>query len=239
MNDTRRRRRPTEPVLSPVSGRASVLVGSFVAVMLTAASAHAELVFFGTGRSLSVKGHRTEGSSLVLELRSGGEIVCEPSLIARIEPDEVPYPDPPPPQRAANVSTVLDAVPYADLIDSLAQVHGVDPVLVKALIKVESGFNPRARSPKGAMGLMQIMPETAREYSLRRPYDPKANLETGIRHLKSLLDRFEVSLALAAYNAGEAAVKRFGGIPPYPETQDYVTRILALSKSKVQSSISN
>ncbi len=205
------------------------------AIWALAAPASAELVFLTSGRTMSVKAHRFEGESIVLSLRTGGELTCERSLVDRIEPDEVPYPDPPAPPAAAQVPNVLESVPYGELIDTLAQVHGVDPVLVKALIKVESGFNPRARSPKGAMGLMQIMPETAREYSLQRPYDPKANLETGIRHLKSLLDRFEVSLALAAYNAGEAAVLRFGGIPPYRETQDYVTRILALSKAKARS----
>lgn len=204
-----------------------------------AAPASAELVFLASGRTMSVKAHRVEGDSIVLSLRTGGEVTCERSLVDRIEPDEVPYPDPPPPAAAPSVTAALDGVPYAALIDNLAQVHGVDPVLVKALIKVESGFNPRARSRKGAMGLMQIMPETAREYSLRRPYDPRANLDTGIRHLRSLLDRFDVSLALAAYNAGEAAVKRFGGIPPYRETQDYVTRILSLSKSGFRSSISD
>jgi soluble lytic murein transglycosylase-like protein len=78
------------------------------------------------------------------------------------------------------------------------------------------------------MGLMQLMPATARQYSVRNPYDPKANLEAGIRHLASLLGRFEVTVALAAYNAGEGAVKRFGGVPPYRETREYVQRILAL-----------
>ena len=78
------------------------------------------------------------------------------------------------------------------------------------------------------MGLMQLMPDTARRYAVRQPYDPAANIEAGTRHLRSLLDRFPLALALAAYNAGEAAVERFQGIPPYPETRDYVARILQL-----------
>jgi soluble lytic murein transglycosylase-like protein len=78
------------------------------------------------------------------------------------------------------------------------------------------------------MGLMQLMPETARRYQVANPYDPKSNIEGGIRHLKSLLERFQLASALAAYNAGEAAVARFRGVPPYPETRDYVSRVLAL-----------
>jgi soluble lytic murein transglycosylase-like protein len=78
------------------------------------------------------------------------------------------------------------------------------------------------------MGLMQLMPETARRYAVRDPYEPRSNIEAGIKYLKSLLDRFDLPLALAAYNAGEAAVRRFGGIPPYPETRGYVSRILKL-----------
>ena len=112
----------------------------------------------------------------------------------------------------------------------LAETHGVDPMLVRALIQVESSYQPSARSNKGAMGLMQLMPSTARQYKVRNPYDPKANIAAGVKHLKSLLDRFRtVDLALAAYNAGEGAVKKFNGIPPYRETRNYVTRILSLA----------
>jgi soluble lytic murein transglycosylase-like protein len=97
------------------------------------------------------------------------------------------------------------------------------------VIQVESAYHERARSPKGAMGLMQLMPATARQYAVQDPYDPASNIEAGIKHLKSLLQRLPVALALAAYNAGEAAVERFNGIPPYRETQDYVSRIMRLA----------
>ena len=201
-----------------------------------AADASAELVFLSNGRDLSVRTHRIEGDSIVLVLRDGGEITCPRSLIASIAPDEVPYPEPGTDEVAA-ASTVAPlaspaGVPYGDLIEAMATQHGVDPQLVRAVIQVESAYQARARSPKGAMGLMQLMPRTARQYAVKNPYDPKANIEAGIKHLKSLLERFELSVALAAYNAGEAAVDRFGGIPPYRETRDYVSRILGILRSQ-------
>ena len=205
------------------------LISAVVSVLASAIPASAELVYLTSGRTLSVRASRAEGQLIVLTLRGGGEARFDRSLIDRIEPDEVPYPEPPPAAGSSDVGDFLPAdVPFKDLIEGLSSAHGVDPGLVKALIKVESGYRVKARSRKGAMGLMQIMPVTARQYSVRNPYDPKANLEAGIAHLASLLQRFELSVALAAYNAGEAAVRRFGGIPPYQETRDYVRRILAL-----------
>ena len=94
------------------------------------------------------------------------------------------------------------------------------------MIEVESNYQARARSPKGAQGLMQLMPATARQYGVRNSYDPQANVSAGVRHLKDLMSRFELPLALAAYNAGEGTIRRYGGVPPFPETQSYVSRIL-------------
>ncbi len=118
-------------------------------------------------------------------------------------------------------------------IDEAAARHHVDPNLVRALVKVESNFNPRAVSPKGAMGLMQLMPDTARRYDVRNPFDAKQNVEAGVRHLKGLLESYKgnVSLSLAAYNAGQGAVERNGGIPPFTETRNYVKRIKNLMGS--------
>jgi soluble lytic murein transglycosylase-like protein len=101
---------------------------------------------------------------------------------------------------------------------------------VTAVIRVESGFNPRAVSRKGARGLMQLMPATAVQLGVRDSFDPAENIDGGVRHLRGLIERFDnnVSLALAAYNAGERAVLQYGGIPPYVETQQYVTRILQI-----------
>ncbi len=115
-------------------------------------------------------------------------------------------------------------------IDQAAAKNGVDPNLVRALIKVESNFNPNAVSNKGAMGLMQLMPRTASQLNVSNPFDPQQNVDAGVRHLKHLLTNFngDVRLSLAAYNAGEGAVTRNGGVPPYAETQNYVKRITDL-----------
>jgi soluble lytic murein transglycosylase-like protein len=204
-----------------------------IAVLLFALPARAEIVFFSTGRTLSIKEHRvdpTDDEKLILTLRSGGEIVCEPAIIDRIVPDEVPYPEP----EAEKPATVVAAAPaapvkYGEIIDKVSAEQNVPANLVRALIQVESAYHERARSPKGAMGLMQLMPATAKQYAVADPYDPVANIEGGVKYLKSLLQRLPVALALAAYNAGEAAVQRFNGIPPYRETQDYVARILRLA----------
>jgi soluble lytic murein transglycosylase-like protein len=131
---------------------------------------------------------------------------------------------------ASSPSAQLRDTAYANLISAAAEAHGVDPLLVQALIQVESNYQPRARSSRGAMGLMQLMPAVAKEYRVRNAYDPASNIDAGVRKLKALLENMEgnLSLALAAYNAGEGAVAKFKGVPPYRETQNYVSRILAL-----------
>jgi soluble lytic murein transglycosylase-like protein len=201
-----------------------------ICVLAAAMPAGAELAYFASGDSLSIKTHREEGDSLVLSLRTGGEIVCDRSLIVRFAPDEIPYPEPVVAEiaevRAAPVAVA--AVLYGDIIDQVSAKHNVDANLVKAMITVESGYQSRARSRKGAMGLMQLMPATARRFNVKDPYNPQSNIEGGIKYLKTLLDRFPERLAIAAYNAGEAAVERFRGVPPYAETRDYVTRVLQI-----------
>jgi soluble lytic murein transglycosylase-like protein len=199
-----------------------------VGVLLSAVPASAELAYFHSGRTLSIKEHHVEGDKLVLTLRNGGQIICEESVIARFAPDEVPYPEPEPEQKPPVAADASSLIPYGEVIDRVASEQGVSSKLVRAVIQVESAYQPRARSRKGAMGLMQLMPETARQYGVVNPYDPVSNIEAGIKHLKSLTERLPLQLALAAYNAGEAAVARFRGVPPYPETQAYVGRILKL-----------
>ena len=115
-------------------------------------------------------------------------------------------------------------------IEQAAARHNVDPNLVRAVVKVESNFNPNAVSRKGAMGLMQLMPSTARQLNVKNPFDPEQNVDAGVRHLKQLLESYggDIKLTLAAYNAGAGAVARSSGVPRYAETQNYVRRITNL-----------
>ncbi|HXG56074.1 MAG TPA: lytic transglycosylase domain-containing protein [Vicinamibacterales bacterium] len=207
----------------------------------TAAPASAEIVVLTSSRTLSIKSHRIEGDSIILTLRSGGEVTCDKSLIEKILPDEVPHPEPTAEEPATVPALVrqmgldpslLARTPYGEIIASVSEAHGVDPLLVRALIQVESNYRPKAKSHRGAMGLMQLMPATAREYKVRNPYDPKSNIVAGVKHLKGLIDRLGVVSAIAAYNAGEGAVRKFKGIPPYRETRNYVRRILSITGSK-------
>jgi soluble lytic murein transglycosylase-like protein len=117
---------------------------------------------------------------------------------------------------------------YEDLIRAASGRHNVDADLIRAVIKAESDFRSNARSNKGAMGLMQLMPETARLHNVADAYDPSENVEGGVRHLKMLLSRYQgdLELSLAAYNAGSGAVEKHGGIPPFAETKEYVRRVL-------------
>lgn len=219
---------------------ARVALATCVLLLGAASMASAEIVFMTSGGTLSVKGHKNDGDLVILMLRNGGEVTCDKSLIEKIVPDEVPHPEPVPvaqaqpepearPVQPSRTAMLRDTI-YNELIASAAEAHGVDPILVQALIQVESNYQPRARSSKGAMGLMQIMPATAREYKVRNAYDPKANIEAGIKKLKGLLDKFStLDLALAAYNAGEGAVQKFNGIPPYRETRNYVSKILSIA----------
>ena len=123
----------------------------------------------------------------------------------------------------------LAASSYEGLIRSASNRHNVDAALIRAIIKVESDFDSSARSQKGATGLMQLMPETARLHNVADLYDPSDNIEGGVRHLKLLLGKYQgdLALSLAAYNAGIKAVERHGGIPPFAETRDYVKRVLS------------
>jgi soluble lytic murein transglycosylase-like protein len=117
---------------------------------------------------------------------------------------------------------------YRDLIAGAADRHGVDPALVRAVMAAESGGNPQARSPVGAMGLMQLMPGTAKDLGVANAYDPAQNVEGGTKYLARLTEKFGVERGVAAYNAGPGAVEKYGGVPPYRETRGYVDRVMKL-----------
>ena len=130
----------------------------------------------------------------------------------------------------SSFKTTTNALPnFEDIIREQSAKNGVDENLLKAVIKTESGFNPNARSGAGAMGLMQLMPQTAESLGVLDPYNPEQNVEGGTKYLKKLLSKYDGNkeMALAAYNAGPGTVDRYGGIPPYRETQNYVKSILA------------
>lgn len=207
------------------------------AVLGAISPAHAEIVYLTSGRTMNVAGHRFEGDMAVLALRSGGEMSMPKALVAKVAPDEVPWVPPVPRSMGSvpgvpgvpRVPNVVAPAKVEALIARAAAAHDVDANLVRAVIKVESAFRPKARSHKGAMGLMQLMPATARQYGVRNAYDPAENIDAGVRHLRRLLDRYDVRLAVAAYNAGEGTVERYGGVPPYRETRNYVRKVLALA----------
>ncbi len=131
--------------------------------------------------------------------------------------------------QAESSKTLTPREKIKNLVSKVSQKHGVDEKLVNALIKQESGFNPNAKSKVGAMGLMQLMPSTAKGLGVTNPMDPEQNVEGGVKYLKSMLNKYNgnIILALAAYNAGPGAVDKYDGVPPYKETQNYVKSILA------------
>lgn len=179
--------------------------------------AQAEIALLSNGLTLKLEGHRVEGETLVLALKGGGEMGVPPRAVRGFVPDEV-----------------LDEVQgpagsdLRALAVEVARRHGLDPELVLAVVGVESGFRPEAISPKGAIGLMQLMPATAGSLGVADVLDPAQNLDGGVRHLGALLTLYggDIARALAAYNAGEGAVARHGGIPPYKETRAYVKKVL-------------
>ena len=204
---------------------------------------------FEDGRHLRVASYEVvEGDRLTVGLVGGGSMTIPLDVVERIVDEEYERPVPialdadriavgPPAEASRSVRALSESPyssfssPYSSQILAAAKEHKVDPAFIAAVIKVESNGHAHAVSRKGARGLMQLMPATARRLGVRSPFDPRDNIRGGVAYLAELAERFgetNADLILAAYNAGEHAVEEYGGVPPYRETRDYVKRVLAL-----------
>ncbi len=208
----------------------------FLAISTLASAAEAELVIFTDGGFLKVEDFRVADGRVRLDLLSGGRMIVSMLRVDRILEDEVEEPEPklvPEPAPVFELrfdpSQAQPATPYGELIYGASRRHALNPALLAAVVRAESAFDPRAVSRKGAQGLMQLMPATARRFGLSgsEVFEPARNLDAGARYLSWLSRRFGGDLArvLAAYNAGEGTVERYGGVPPYRETLSYLRRI--------------
>ncbi len=185
-----------------------------------------EYAVFNSGSRLHVGRHSTDGAQTTLYQQDGGYTVVPTEQITGFEAEDY-APPPAPPPAAAPPPPAGD---LNSLVDKAAREHGLRPELVQSVIAAESGYNPAAISPKGALGLMQLMPATARDLQVANPLDAAQNVEGGTAYLRQLLDRYasfenQLERAVAAYNAGPAKVDRYGGLPPYRETIDFVSRV--------------
>lgn len=217
-------------------------------IVLAALPADGALVVFGDGRLLRVDSFRLEGAdSIALSLHGGGQMTIPLDLVDQIVDEEyerpvgegeadrqrlASHPDAGLRRSVRAFEEKLPVVsPYSKEILEAAKAHRIDPTLIAAVIRAESGFDPSAISRKGARGLMQLMPSTARRMGVQRDFDPRENIQGGAAYLAELAGRYgenAVELILAAYNAGERAVEEFGGVPPYRETRAYVKKVTAL-----------
>ena len=201
-----------------------LLWGGCLALLCCPSPAQAERIDFASGQALAQAGHGVEGraAALPLDLDDVGAALFDVRGAERFESAA----GAPPP--AAEAPRLLRARPHAALIRRVAERYGLAKTLLHALIEVESGYRADAESPRGAKGLMQLMPAMLAHYGVRDPFDPAANIDAGAQYLRRLLDEFGMRAGLAAYNAGEGSVRKYGGVPPYPETSRFVERVLHL-----------
>jgi hypothetical protein len=192
-------------------------------------NAFADIMVLDSGKTIRIRKYEVQGSSIHVTINDNAEMVIPVDWVReiRVVPDE---PEPSKEYAFDGAAEMIREFAYSDLVVSLSKKHNMDWKMIAAVMAVESNFNPRAVSHKGAQGLMQLMPATARLYQVSDPYDPIQNLEAGILHLKMLVQRYQgkLDLALAAYNSGEKTVERYRGIPPFAETRAYVRKVLQL-----------
>ena len=196
-------------------------------LLLFAPSAHAEYIVLQSGLRLHVNGYQLLGDKYRLQL-PGGWMDVSVADVSKIEPEEVFVPIEQPPAAAPSPTAgAVNQPPYHEFVLAAASRYGVDAELISSVMEVESHFNSKAISAKNARGLMQLLPETAARLGVRDIFDPKENIDAGTHYLHDLLQLYnnDLTLALAAYNAGPDKVQKYGNVPPYRETQSYVTQV--------------
>ena len=189
---------------------------------LAAPTTRAEYIVLRSGERIHVTGYQVVGDKYRLQLQ-GGWVDVQTADVEKIEPEEVFTPVVPVPP----VAPQAVAPPYRELVSAAASRYGVDAELISSVMEVESHFDAKAVSPKNARGLMQLLPQTAARLGVKDIFDPQQNIEAGTRYLKELLDLYKnnLTLALAAYNAGPDKVQKYGDVPPYRETVSYVNQV--------------
>jgi len=223
-----------------------------LAAMVGAATAESEIVVLDNGRFLKAEGYEVRGENASIGLANGGELILSLDRIERVIDDEMARPGPllavP---RAEPVGSLgylylgfepgrpVPETPYGDVIYEAGSRRNVNPDLIAAIIRAESAFDPQAVSNKGARGLMQLMPATGKQLGLDAGefFDPELNIDAGVAYLGQLIETYaeDLPVILAAYNAGEGAVARHNGVPPFRETREYIRRVYSLLGMDVES----
>lgn len=225
-----------------------------IAILLSASTASASIALFADGRNMKIEAYAVEEDVIHLTLNGGGRVSMPLARIERIVDDEVVIPEvvaevkkiveeggvfPRRSWQFSEGSQPLFQSKYNDIIVGAAKHHNVDAALVSAVIKAESDYNPRIVSHKGARGLMQLMPATAKRFGVTDSFDPAENIYGGTRYLRWLLNKFDgnADLAVAAYNAGEGNVWKYNGVPPFRETVNYINRIARHIRKAIETNV--
>jgi soluble lytic murein transglycosylase-like protein len=211
--------------------RLAITILTAIVAASLAPAVRADYAVLRSGLRLHITGYERDGNQVRLTVEGGTVSVPAEDLVS-VEPED---------HFAALPPAPVPVGPFGNLIRAAAEKHGVEESLISRVIAVESNFNPRAVSRRQALGLMQLMPQTGARYSAVNLFDPAQNIDAGTHYLKDLLQRYRgnLPLALAAYNAGPEMVERYGGIPPFPETQKYVRLVTAKDMREKQSSPKN